>query len=60
MPRSMFPDIYTEETERSKNRKWFKGQGGECMKNYGQQIMSVRTSEGFVRKRHWVDTVGKR
>ena len=57
MPRSMFTDMDTDETERSKNRKGFKGQGGECIKNYGQQVMSVRTTEGFVRKRHWVDTV---
>ena len=37
MPRSMFPDISTEETERSKNGKGFKVAGGEHIKNYGQQ-----------------------
>ena len=53
MPRSMFPEISTEETERSKNGKGFKGPGGEHIKNYGQQVMSVRTPEGFVRKSTW-------
>ena len=38
------------QTERSKNGKEFKGPGGENIKNYGQQVMSVRTPEGFVRK----------
>ena len=50
MPRSMFPEISTEETERSKNRKGFKGPGGEHIKHYGQHAMSVTTLEGFVRK----------
>ena len=50
MPRSMFPEIPTEETERSKNGKGFKGPGGENIKNNGQQITSVRTLEGFVCK----------
>ena len=53
MLRSMFPEIPTEETEMSKNVKGFKGSGGEHIKNYGQQVMSVRTSEGFVRKSPW-------
>ena len=53
MPRSMFPERSTEETERSKNGKGFKGPGGEHIKNYGQQVMSVRTPEGFVRKSTW-------
>ena len=35
-----------EETERSKNGKGFKGPGGEHVKNYGQQVMSVRTLVG--------------
>ena len=53
MPMSMFPEISTEETERSKNGKVFKESGGEHIKNYGQQVMSVRTPEGFVRKSTW-------
>ena len=53
MPRNMFPDISTEETERSKNGQGFKGPGGEHIKNYGQQVMSVRTPEGFLRKSAW-------
>ena len=32
--------------------KGFKGPGGENIKNYGQQIMSVRTPEGFVAQEH--------
>ena len=53
MPRSMFPEIWIRQTERSKNGKGFKGPGGENIKNYGQQIMSVRTPEGFVCKSTW-------
>ena len=53
MPRSMFPEIGIRQTERSKNGKGFKGPGGENIKNYGQQVMSVRTREGFVRKSTW-------
>ena len=53
MPRSMFPEIGIRQTERSKNGKGFKGPGGENIKNYGQQGMSVRTPEGFVRKSTW-------
>lgn len=30
----------------------FKRPGGENIRNYGQQIMSVRTFEGFARKSH--------
>ena len=45
MPRSMFPEIGIRQTERSKNGKGFKGPGGENIKNYGQQFMSVRTPE---------------
>ena len=41
------------QTERSKNGKGFKGPGGENIKDYGQQVMSVRTPEGFVRKSTW-------
>ena len=41
------------QTETSKNGKGFRGPGGENIKNYGQQIMSVRTPEGFVRKSTW-------
>ena len=43
MPRSMFPEMGTRQTERSKSGKGFKGPGGGNIKNYGQQIMSVRT-----------------
>ena len=53
MPRSMFPELPTEETERSKNETGFKGPAGEHIKNYGQQVMSVRTPERFVRKGTW-------
>ena len=49
----MFPEIGIRQTERSKNGKGFKGPWGENIKNYGQQIMSVRTPEGFVRKSTW-------
>ena len=30
-----------------------KGPGGEHIKNCGQQVVSVRTPEGFVRKSTW-------
>ena len=52
MPRST-PEISTEEAERSKNGKGFKRPEGVHIKNYGQQVMSVRTLEGFVRKSTW-------
>ena len=50
MPRSMFPEIGNRQTERSKNGK---GPGGKNIKNYGQQVMSVGTPEGFVCKSTW-------
>ena len=53
MPRSMFPEIGIRQTEMSKNGKAFKGPGGEDIKNHGQQVMSVTTPEGFVRKSTW-------
>ena len=53
MQRSMFLEIVVEETERSKSGKGFQGAGGEHIKNHGQQVMSVRTSEGVVRKSTW-------
>ena len=53
MPRSMFPEMSTEETERSKSGEGFEGPGGEHIKNYGQQVVSVRTRDGFVRKSTW-------
>ena len=53
MPRSMFPEIDIRQTERSNNEKGFKGPGGENIKNYGQQVMSVRTTERLVRKSTW-------
>ena len=46
MSRSMFTEIGIRHTERSKNGKGLKGPGEENIKNYGQQIMSVRTPEG--------------
>ena len=52
MPRSMFPEIGIRQTERSKNGKGFKGPGGENIKNYGQQVMSVRTPEGLCARAH--------
>ena len=51
MPRSMFPEIGIRQTERSTNGKGFKGP--ENIKNYGQQVTSVRTLVGFVRKSTW-------
>ena len=36
MLRSMFTEISTEDTERSKNGKGFKGPGGEHIQNYVQ------------------------
>ena len=50
---SMFPEIGIRQTERSKNGKGFKGPGGENIKDYGQQVMSLRTPEGLVRKSTW-------
>ena len=48
MPRSMFPEISIG----PRMEKGLEDQG-EHIKNYGQQVMSVRTSEGFVRKSTW-------
>ena len=53
MPRRLFPEIGIRATERSKDGKGFKGSGGEHIKNYGQQVVSARTPEGFVRKNTW-------
>ena len=53
MPRSMFPEISTDETERSKNGMGCKKTEKEHTKNYGQQVMPVRTPEGFVRNSAW-------
>ena len=53
MPKSMFPEISTEETGRSKSEKGFKGPVGEHIKNHGQQVMSARTPERFVHKTTW-------
>ena len=53
MPKNMFPEISTEETERFKNGKGFKGAGGEHINNCVQQVMSVRTLVGSVRKSTW-------
>ena len=48
VPKSMFPNISTEETERSKN-----GYGVQRTRRRAQQVLSVRTLEGFVRKCTW-------
>ena len=53
MPKSMFPEIGIRQMDRSKNGKGFKGPGGEHIKNHGQQVMTVRTPEGVVRKSTW-------
>ena len=53
MSRNMFSEISTEETEKSNNGEGFIGPGGEHITNYGQQVMSVRAPEGFVRKSAW-------
>ena len=53
MPRSMFLGISTEETERSKNGKGFKGPGGEHIKKYGQQVI-VRQKPGRIRTQEHV------
>ena len=52
MPKSMFPEISTEETERFKNGKGFNGPGGEHIERCGQQVMSVRTPEGVCTQEH--------
>ena len=43
MPRSVFSEISTEESEKSKNGKGFEGPGGEHIRSYWPQVMSVRT-----------------
>ena len=53
MPRTMLPKYPPKKTERSKDGKGFKGSGGKHIKNYGQQVMFVRTPEEFVRKSTW-------
>ena len=53
MPKSIFTEISREDTERSKNGMVFKRPREERIKNCGQQAMSVRTSEGVVRKSTW-------
>ena len=52
MLRSMFPEMGTMQTQRSKNGEGFKGSGGELIKNYGQQVVSVRTLEGICTQEH--------
>ena len=53
MPRSMISEMGIGRTERFKNGEGFKGPGGKHLKNYWQQVMSVRNPEGFVRKSMW-------
>ena len=45
------PEVGIRQTERSKNGKVFKGPGGENIKNFRQQVMSVGSPGGFVRTR---------
>ena len=59
MQRSLFPEISTKEAQRSKNGKGFKGRGGEHIKNNGQQVMSVRTLDGFCTQEHVAGCRGK-
>ena len=56
MPRSMFPEISTEETERSKNRKGSKDQEGEHIKNYGQPCRSESQKDLYARARGRLQT----
>ena len=49
MPKGMFPELSTRETERSKNGKRFKGTRESPSRPMDSQAMSVRTPEGFVR-----------
>ena len=53
MPRSTFPEISIEETERSKNGKWFKEPGGEHIKNHGQEVIcpSQLLNDSYARAR---------
>ena len=53
MPRNMFHERGIRKSESSKNGKGFQGPGGENIKNYGQQVMSVRTPEGLVGQSTW-------
>ena len=54
MPKSIFPDISTDETKRSKHGVGFKGTRRRAQfKNYEQQVIFVRTLEGFVSKSTW-------
>ena len=51
MPRSMFPEIGIRQTERGpRTEKGSEDQGESTSRMLGQQVMSVRTPEGFVRK----------
>ena len=52
MPKSAVPEMSTEGTERQMHGKGFKGLGGEDIKNYRQQVMSVRTLEGICTQEH--------
>ena len=54
MPKSLFTEIYIGTTERRKNGKRVqKEPGGKHILNYGQQVVSVRTLKGAVRKSTW-------
>ncbi len=53
MPRAMFPSIPVQSTARSRAGRGFRGLGGEGIANYGQQVMTVKTQEGQVRRTTW-------
>ena len=53
MPRSMFPRDGHQANREVQEWKMVQGIRGENIKNYGQQVMSVRTPEGYVRKSTW-------
>ena len=54
MPRGACSPKYSPKKRKGPSMdKGFRGPVGEHIKNYGQQVMSVRTLEGFVRKSTW-------
>ena len=48
-----FPRCPLKKRRGPRMEEGFKGPGGEHIENYGQQVMSVRTLEEFVRKSTW-------
>ena len=53
LPRSMFPEIPTEETERSKNEKGSQDQEESTLRITGSKSCPSELLEGFVRKSTW-------